>query len=89
MSLTYSPPLPFNFVALSYIAEDYPITRDELVWTAQEAVLGESMVHFLRRFGSDRVFASPDDFVASAEDLEALEQQQKESPLEYLRSPQD
>jgi len=61
-----------DFRRLSRLVAGYPVSRDELIWTAQAAKLGQPMITFLEQFPEGRNFRNPEDFTNTAKELEIL-----------------
>lgn len=89
--MTYTKQLPsvHDFLQLSHQVDGYPVSRDELIWTAQESSFGSEMVDFLSQFSHDVIFRNPADFVNQSEELAILIYDEREMPPETLHSQQD
>lgn len=87
----YAKPFPTtkDLVWLSKLADEFPVTRRELVRVARDWGFSRRTLDFLRLFPENEVFESRADFVNRCEDLELLIKQEYEAPEEHLRSPQE
>lgn len=89
--MSYDKQLPHirDFGRLSHRVHYYPATRDDLVRAAYFGGFPSEMEDFLHQFSPSRTFQSPADFQTQAEELSMLITQERESPFELLKSPQD
>lgn len=68
---------------------EFPALRRDVEKMALKRGLSEDVVAFIDLFPADEVFQNRVDFMTRCEEVEILIDQERSSPVEYLRSPQD
>ena len=74
---------------LSRLVPGYPVTLDELLWTAKKRHFSPGMIKFLGHYPANRSFVNEEDFIDESLAIELLEKELPDMPHEKLRSPQD
>lgn len=90
-SLVVNQRLP-SMRALQILAEidgPFPIQNRQVILAAQRFWFNSDVIDFLKLFPPDTVFQSREDFIERCQQLELLIQEERDAPLEKLRSPQD
>ncbi|HET9174548.1 MAG TPA: hypothetical protein VFN56_04710 [Candidatus Saccharimonadales bacterium] len=89
--MSYTKPLPRlrRLELLATLAGTYPQTAQQLLLTAKRWRCGPSITDFLQLFPADELFATKDEFMNRARELELLIRESRTQPSERLRSPQD
>jgi hypothetical protein len=89
--MIYTKPLPRldNIVWLAKHIDPFPITAGEILDIAQTWKFNKSILEFLKLFPADEEFESRADFLTRVEELEIMIREEREMPVEILRSPLD
>ncbi len=89
--MIYAKRLPgiYELKRLSRSVGDYPVSRDELLAAALKGNFSAEVIDIVSQFADDLLFKTPTDFIAQAEGLAMLLQEEREMPPEILHSPQD
>lgn len=87
----YSRPLPRldNILWLTQLARPFPTTADHIIKAAKKWRFSKSTVDFLGLFPHDTKFEDGEEFFARSQDLQLLIRQERDAPIEHLKSPQD
>lgn len=80
-------PIKQDIERLSTLANQYPISRIELVRIARMWNFKDEVISFLRLFPSIELFESRSDLLTRYEELSLLIRQEWESPKEFLLNP--
>lgn len=89
--MTYPKKLPSSddLLKLNKSVRSFPITTEAIVAIAKEQALNKSTLEFLQLFPPNEVFNTSDDFQKRSELLQILIQEERETPSEPLRNPQE
>lgn len=76
-----------NIVFVSKLVKHYPTYAHSVQAIARRQALPTQVVDFLDLFPQDEVFESEEDLVNRCGELELLIEEEREAPVEFLRSP--
>lgn len=88
--MIYSRPLPKinNLRGLAVVARPFPKKAGAIVNIARNWRFSRSVVSFLKLFPDDEEFTNTEDFLTRCEEVEGMLREQRDMPIENLRSPE-